>query len=829
MLPLVCHTEAFARIAATVVVDAGSQEVVSVSDKAVALLGVDASAVVGQRSSNVLVTSLYGGEEGASASSTTTMASGATPVEITLRIGSKKRITGLRLPATMHKKEAMATSVTNRNSASTQPAHSHIIYILLESDRPSTTAPSPTGPNLEARKSVDLRSVLDDLEALREGVPSAAEEVGIAMSALERCSALESSHVDNMSHHDITTWDAVADIALSVVEDDTNVLPTLATPRSPAEGEDAATTFAPISSGTIRTVFKALLVPVVEGRSKVTGLSGAVSVDPSYSICITAQYDPVSIGLSGMVTPALEGHNVLVELGPEGIVLKIPKVVKHTFPQRLNPTMGGGFSLGGSGASVWEQSAAARMSRSVGGVDDRLAVVLAGDADMINTFAVPMWERHHVVSVAPDLRSLSELLQTRSSFVEVVIIDMDLPDLTRDTTVALLETLSTRTVAVYFYSSSDSFPEDARVPESMQLHASKISPSFLDSTMYRAIAFLSAKGRGTAPPVGTGTVLTTATSASTSKLPHYVLGDKIGSGAYGDVFEIYYPVTNGKAALKRIFLKSGDATQLAEIKREVEIMKGIEHPNLVSFIYSYQGDDAYAIILEMCERGSLAERLIPSHPKYISNTAAVVRVIKDIVSGLVYIHSKGIVHRDIKPGNVLFRDGVAKIADFGTAIQDQEGGVTPRTGTMRGTLGFMAPEVMLGEPYNRAADIWSLGCLLADVLGLDLPHMKSMNMVTMSIMYQSMTIEDHVFVSDELEVPRPISDLLEMCLHRDIEKRPSAEYILSHPIVWDVDLVGSACKKIANRRNATQSATSFDMSLKSGAASSSAATRSENL
>eukprot|EP00658_Telonema_sp_P-2_P076700 TRINITY_DN6765_c0_g1_i1.p1 TRINITY_DN6765_c0_g1~~TRINITY_DN6765_c0_g1_i1.p1 ORF type:complete len:535 (+),score=84.15 TRINITY_DN6765_c0_g1_i1:463-2067(+) len=534
-----------------------------------------------------------------------------------------------------------------------------------------------------------------------------------------------------------------------------------------------------------------------------------------------------------MVAPALEGHNVLVELGPEGIVLKIPKTVKHTFPQRLNPTMGGGFSLGGSGASVWEQAAATRMNRSVGGADERLAVVLAGDANMINIFAVPMWERHHVVSVAPDFRSLSELLQARSTttFVEVVFIDMDLPGLTHDATVALLDTLSSRAIAVYFYSSSDGFPANTTIPESMQIPASKISPSFLDSTMYRAIAHLSAKGRGASPPtVRAGTIPSTSMSPSPTKLPHYVLGDKIGSGAYGDVFEIYYPVTGGKAALKRIFLKSDDATQLAEIKREVEIMKGIEHPNLVSFIYSYQGDDAFAIVLEMCERDSLAERLVPKHPKYISNTAAVVRVIKDIVSGLVYIHSKGIVHRDIKPGNILFRDGVAKIADFGTAIQDQEeGGVTPRTGTMRGTLGFMAPEVMLGEPYNRAADIWSLGCLLADVLGLDLPHMKSMNMVTMSIMYQSMTIEDHVLISDELQVPKPISDLLEMCLHRDIEKRPSAEYILSHPIVWDVDLVSSACRKITERKNAAQSTMSFDMSLKSGAASSSAATRSDNI
>lgn len=115
-----------------------------------------------------------------------------------------------------------------------------------------------------------------------------------------------------------------------------------------------------------------------------------------------------------------------------------------------------------------------------------------------------------------------------------------------------------------------------------------------------------------------------------------------------------------------------------------------------------------------------------------------VLIVHDVASGLAYLHSKDLIHRDIKPENILFVDGVAKIADFGSSVRVNEH--HPLT-MMNGTLAYMSPEVVLGEPYGKSCDMWSFGCLIADIMGLDLGHLHGLHVPALIELYRSIPKE----------------------------------------------------------------------------------------
>ncbi|GET88155.1 protein kinase, putative [Leishmania tarentolae] len=290
----------------------------------------------------------------------------------------------------------------------------------------------------------------------------------------------------------------------------------------------------------------------------------------------------------------------------------------------------------------------------------------------------------------------------------------------------------------------------------------------------------------------------------------YQIVSRIGSGAFGDVFEVMMYVSRGRLAMKRIFLKSMKLRQLEIINREVSIMRSLEHPNIVSFSHTRLEDNAYAIFMELCD-GSLANYLLEPFAgipgaaqrqqyrnsvgvspmaKYRGNAlrsgsvlnssnsasgngvdgkvdvagmlrAAVrkgvrakflgsngisvtapeltrprdaVMIVHDIASALIYLHRRGIIHRDIKPANVLFANGMAKLGDFGSAVKMME---SRQLRNMKGTVSYMAPEMVLGEPYTESCDLWSFGCLIARIMGIHLGHLNGLHMPALNELYRA--------------------------------------------------------------------------------------------
>lgn len=124
-------------------------------------------------------------------------------------------------------------------------------------------------------------------------------------------------------------------------------------------------------------------------------------------------------------------------------------------------------------------------------------------------------------------------------------------------------------------------------------------------------------------------------------------------------------------------------------------------------VYYSAQDAVFNLVMEYCEGGTLAALL---RRRGTLSTAEIARALSDVLAGLAYLHKHSIIHRDIKPNNVLLRKGTAKIADFGCSTRALE-----LARSCVGTPWYLAPEVARAEPHSYAADIWSLGCVALEL------------------------------------------------------------------------------------------------------------------
>ena len=194
-------------------------------------------------------------------------------------------------------------------------------------------------------------------------------------------------------------------------------------------------------------------------------------------------------------------------------------------------------------------------------------------------------------------------------------------------------------------------------------------------------------------------------------LGKYEIRRPLGSGGAGTVYEAWDPGIKRLVAIKTVHL-ADDPASAARLQREAEAAGRLTHPNVVA-IYNFgmDGDIAY-IVMELAGSGSLKDRLDRNQP---FATAEIAGILQDLLAGLQYSHNKGVVHRDIKPGNVLLTEGGhAKIADFGIARLEES--TLTLTGDVLGTPAYMSPEQIGGERVGAASDIWSAGVVLYQLL-----------------------------------------------------------------------------------------------------------------
>ena len=200
------------------------------------------------------------------------------------------------------------------------------------------------------------------------------------------------------------------------------------------------------------------------------------------------------------------------------------------------------------------------------------------------------------------------------------------------------------------------------------------------------------------------------TSSSQTVIDHYRIGDLIGRGGMSDVYRGEDLLTGGQVAIK--IVRSGDPNLARRLVQEALALKRFDHPALVRVLDSGVSDDQPYLVMELVDGVTLAE-LLRSGARTPGQTATLGA---SLASALAYVHELGIVHRDVKPSNILIpTSGPAKLADFGIARMIDDPGLTV-TGTTVGTTSYMAPEQLEDHQVGPAADVWSLGIVLIECL-----------------------------------------------------------------------------------------------------------------
>lgn len=199
----------------------------------------------------------------------------------------------------------------------------------------------------------------------------------------------------------------------------------------------------------------------------------------------------------------------------------------------------------------------------------------------------------------------------------------------------------------------------------------------------------------------------------------YLLVKKIGSGGMADVYLAMDTVLNREVALKKLRGDlSHDPVALLRFQREANAASGINHPNIVEIYDVGQDGDQHYIVMEVV-RGTTLKQLVQRRGALDKYEA--VAITKQLASGLVKAHDCGVIHRDVKPQNVLIKDdGTVKITDFGIALAGDALQLT-RDDSVLGSVHYMAPECSRGEGASIQSDVYSLGVVFFELLTGTLP------------------------------------------------------------------------------------------------------------
>nr|XP_031857811.1 uncharacterized protein CI109_006754 [Kwoniella shandongensis]KAA5524883.1 hypothetical protein CI109_006754 [Kwoniella shandongensis] len=288
-------------------------------------------------------------------------------------------------------------------------------------------------------------------------------------------------------------------------------------------------------------------------------------------------------------------------------------------------------------------------------------------------------------------------------------------------------------------------------------------------------------------------------------LEGYTLIEKMGDGAFSNVYKAVERKTGRKVAVKVVRKYELNHSQRANILKEVQIMRGIDHPGIVKLLGFFESDEHYFLVLELMEGGELFHQIVKL--TYFSEALSR-HVILQVAEGIRYLHEeRGVVHRDIKPENLLFeripiiparqpiqrpydeekedegefRAGIGgggigrvKIADFGLSkiVWDEQ------TMTPCGTVGYTAPEIVKDERYSKSVDMWALGCVLYTLLcGFPPFYDESINVLT-----EKVARGYYTFLSPWWDdISTSAKDLITHLLCVDPAQRYTIDEFLAHP------------------------------------------------
>eukprot|EP01083_Nonionella_stella_P124980 377776_1 len=244
----------------------------------------------------------------------------------------------------------------------------------------------------------------------------------------------------------------------------------------------------------------------------------------------------------------------------------------------------------------------------------------------------------------------------------------------------------------------------------------------------------------------------------------------IGEGAFGAVYKALDKRDGELVAIKIMPME----VQSGSIEKEIQALRSCKSPYVVQFRGSYKKDDNIWLAMEYCGAGSVLDIMRVTGENLNEDQIQV--VMRESLKGLEYLHSKNIVHRDIKACNVLLDDrGACKLADLGVSKDTTQYGPAQTT---VGTPYWMAPEILAKGAYNVKADIWSLGITAIEMATGKPPHSDK---PPLQVIYLIPKAPPPNLPEDEDHWSDQFRDFVSCCCIKDPNKRPSATELLQHP------------------------------------------------
>lgn len=267
-------------------------------------------------------------------------------------------------------------------------------------------------------------------------------------------------------------------------------------------------------------------------------------------------------------------------------------------------------------------------------------------------------------------------------------------------------------------------------------------------------------------------------SASKSSIKdYYALVAVLGEGHFGRVLLAKDRRTFERFAVKVIRKSRTQTRSQLHIQRELEILRQVNHQNVVRLYDLFDTEEKIYIVLEYMPGGALFS-IIAEHKTFSEQHAA--SIMRDILHGLAYLHARNIVHRDLKPDNLLCTSNTwpfnVKLADFGLSNILQDGG--DRLMSKVGTPLYCSPEVLTADSYDEKVDLWAAGVLLYELLTGVRPFNSSHTRTVIN-----MIIEGRMSYPDALwsHISPEAQHAVKWLLTRDPSARPSAAQALTHP------------------------------------------------
>jgi len=251
---------------------------------------------------------------------------------------------------------------------------------------------------------------------------------------------------------------------------------------------------------------------------------------------------------------------------------------------------------------------------------------------------------------------------------------------------------------------------------------------------------------------------------------NFTVGGKIGRGAFAQVYKAWWSEANFFVAIKAFDTSAMSQETVDSVLTEVVLLGKMKHPHILRVLGYHRADPNLYLMLEYSENGSLLKIIKDHGPLSEINTACFT---KQVLQALVYLHERGVIHRDLKAANILLnRKGDVKLADFGVAAVM---GNTDKHFTIVGSPYWMAPEIIQATGHSTLSDIWSLGCTVIELLTGEPPYFGLNPMTAMFKIVQTAA-------PIPANLSREMHEFLDKCFRKDPDTRPPANDLLSDPL-----------------------------------------------